>query len=243
MRSMPQLVRGTAPPPPPASRPMPRCRAVLLAAQRTRLLLRRRSEQGGCSSGEPGRSGRASVASLREHLNPMVGAWYELPRPGGGGGQRHRRRRRHEPRADRRHRDRRALRHVPAAVRAEARTDARPRRHLSSAAARRHRARQGAGPARRAADGADAASVGLDLGLRRGRCAGAAAEALARRLAGRPDAGLSRIKKTFNQQPAATLSEQLARRSDGAGRLAAHRGLRRRLAAFRGKRAPQFRGG
>jgi len=67
-------------------------------------------------------------------------------------------------------------------------------------------------------------------------------EAMVRRFAGGPTQAFRRIKKTFNQQPGQTLSEQLALEADLQSELGNTRDFAEGVLAFRGKRAPRFTG-
>jgi 2-(1,2-epoxy-1,2-dihydrophenyl)acetyl-CoA isomerase len=68
------------------------------------------------------------------------------------------------------------------------------------------------------------------------------AEALARRLASGPTQAFERIKTAFNQQPANTLSEQLALEAIAQAELGDTKDFAEGVLAFRGKRAPKFTG-
>jgi 2-(1,2-epoxy-1,2-dihydrophenyl)acetyl-CoA isomerase len=68
------------------------------------------------------------------------------------------------------------------------------------------------------------------------------AESIARRLADGPTQAYGRIKTLFNQEPPRTLSEQLAVEAVLQGELADTKDFAEGIAAFRGKRAPNFTG-
>ena len=65
---------------------------------------------------------------------------------------------------------------------------------------------------------------------------------LAQRFAAGPTQAFKRIKKMFNQQPAPTLSDQLALEAAAQAQLGDTRDFAEGVRAFRGKRAPQFSG-
>ena len=65
---------------------------------------------------------------------------------------------------------------------------------------------------------------------------------LARRLPHGPTQAFKHIKKTFNQQPAPTLADQLALEAVAQSQLADTRDFAEGVLAFRGKRAPRFSG-
>ena len=158
----------------------------------------------------PGRTlGELVGASMREHFNPMVSAWYHLPRAGGGGGERHRRGRRNEPRTRRRHRACRSLGHVRAAICAEARLDARSRRsfHLPRLV----------GTARAKALALLGEPLPADEAERWGliwRCVEDSSSCrrprVSRALGEGPTQAFKRIKRVFNEPPANRLPDQLA---------------------------------
>lgn len=68
------------------------------------------------------------------------------------------------------------------------------------------------------------------------------AESLVRRLAGGPTEAFERIKRVFNEQPASRLSDQLAIEASLQEQLGDTKDFAEGVQAFRGKRAPQFRG-
>ncbi|MDP9014638.1 MAG: enoyl-CoA hydratase-related protein [Pseudomonadota bacterium] len=68
------------------------------------------------------------------------------------------------------------------------------------------------------------------------------AEAVARRLAAGPTQAYARIKAVFNREPAGTLTEQLALEAVLQAELADTQDFAEGILAFRGKRAPNFRG-
>src|ERR1017187_3860856 len=68
------------------------------------------------------------------------------------------------------------------------------------------------------------------------------ASIMARRFATGPTQAFKRIKKIFNQQPAPTLSDQLALEAVAQAELADTRDFAEGVLAFRAKRAPQFSG-
>lgn len=70
----------------------------------------------------------------------------------------------------------------------------------------------------------------------------ARAEALAQRFAAGPGRAYERIKTILNQEPPATLDEQLAVEADGQTALANTQDFAEGLLAFQGKRAPRFQG-
>ena len=65
---------------------------------------------------------------------------------------------------------------------------------------------------------------------------------LAQRFAAGPTQAFKRIKKMFNQQPAPTLSDQLALEAAAQAQLGDTRDFAEGVRAFRGKRTPQFSG-
>jgi 2-(1,2-epoxy-1,2-dihydrophenyl)acetyl-CoA isomerase len=65
---------------------------------------------------------------------------------------------------------------------------------------------------------------------------------LALRFAAGPTQAFKRIKKIFNQQPAPTLSDQLALEAEAQAELGDTRDFAEGVRAFRGKRAPHFSG-
>jgi 2-(1,2-epoxy-1,2-dihydrophenyl)acetyl-CoA isomerase len=70
----------------------------------------------------------------------------------------------------------------------------------------------------------------------------AEAEAIAQRFADGPSQAYQRIKELFNQEPARTLSEQLALETKAQAELADTQDFNEGVLAFRAKRAPNFSG-
>jgi 2-(1,2-epoxy-1,2-dihydrophenyl)acetyl-CoA isomerase len=68
------------------------------------------------------------------------------------------------------------------------------------------------------------------------------AESLVRRLAEGPTQAFKRIKRVFNEQPANRLSDQLALEASLQEELGDTQDFAEGVQAFRGKRAPHFRG-
>jgi 2-(1,2-epoxy-1,2-dihydrophenyl)acetyl-CoA isomerase len=89
---------------------------------------------------------------------------------------------------------------------------------------------------------ADAAAWGLIWACVEDTALEAEAEALVRRLAQGPTLAYSRIKATFGVELPGTLEEQLALEARAQAALADSEDFAEGLAAFRGKRAPQFKG-
>jgi len=69
------------------------------------------------------------------------------------------------------------------------------------------------------------------------------AQSIARRFSTGPTQAFKRIKAAFNQQPANTLPEQLAREAIAQAELADTQDFGEGVQAFRGKRTPKFTGG
>jgi 2-(1,2-epoxy-1,2-dihydrophenyl)acetyl-CoA isomerase len=88
----------------------------------------------------------------------------------------------------------------------------------------------------------DAAAWGLIWACVEDADLDAEAEALVRRLALGPTLAYSRIKATFNAELPKTLEEQLALEARAQAALADSEDFAEGLTAFRGKRAPQFKG-
>jgi 2-(1,2-epoxy-1,2-dihydrophenyl)acetyl-CoA isomerase len=89
---------------------------------------------------------------------------------------------------------------------------------------------------------ADAAAWGLIWACVEDTALDAEAETLVRRLAQGPTLAYSRIKATFGAELPETLEEQLALEARAQAALADSEDFAEGLAAFRGKRAPQFKG-
>jgi len=89
---------------------------------------------------------------------------------------------------------------------------------------------------------ADAARWGLIWGCVEDDALPEQAQLMARRLAAGPTQAFKRIKKIFNQQPSATLSDQLAIETLAQTELGDTQDFAEGVLAFRSKRAPQFSG-
>ena len=123
------------------------------------------------------------------------------------------------------------------------RADAGFRRHVVPAAPRRHGARDGPRHARRQAVGGAGGGVGPDLEVRRRRrVCGAPSKRWSRELAHAPTRGLAAIKRALHAAEGNTLAAQLDVERDLQRELGCSEDYREGVAAFLGKRPPQFTG-
>jgi 2-(1,2-epoxy-1,2-dihydrophenyl)acetyl-CoA isomerase len=88
----------------------------------------------------------------------------------------------------------------------------------------------------------DAAAWGLIWACVDDAALAAEAEAIARRFAAGPTQAYERIKAVFNEEPSRTLSEQLEREAIAQSELGDTQDFAEGVLAFRGKRAPDFKG-
>jgi len=198
--------------------------------------------RGGLTDGSGAGPGEAVGASLRDHFNPMVSAWYGLRVPvvvavagiAAGAG---------------------ASLALCGDVVLAARSASflqlfAPKLGLMPDLGSTFHLPRAVGSARakglallgEALSGAEAASWGLIWACVEDAELAQAAEAMVQRLAHGPGQAYARIKALFNAELPATLEEQLAIEAHEQAALADSEDFAEGLLAFRGKRAPQFKG-